>query len=123
MLHSKALSSLLIIAVTTSASCLAFTSSGLATRSKTTALNGLFDNWSAGGSGNRKEDLDDQWKKQQEILKFRRSSNENKQKYFESVSVVFVLFIQVCNSRSGHLSSPFARSRITTSYLRPTLSF
>ncbi len=51
----------------------------------TTSLNGLFDNWSAGGSG--KDDLDDQWEKQQEILKFRRSSNENKAKYFSDVSV------------------------------------
>lgn len=55
-------------------------------RSTTSSLNGLFDNWSAGGSGNSKDDLDDQWEKQQEILKFRRSSSENKAKYFEDVS-------------------------------------
>lgn len=85
MYGRKALS-LLIIGVATSTSCLAFTTSpGHVTRSKTTSLNGLFDNWSAGGSGNDKENLDDQWKKQQEILKFRRSSTGNKQQYFASI--------------------------------------
>ena len=53
-------------------------------RSKSTSsLNGLFDKWGAGGSG--KDRLDEEWEKQQEILKFRRSSTESKQKYFEDV--------------------------------------
>lgn len=58
--------------------------------SSSTSLYGLFDNWSAGGSG--KDELDEQWEKQQEILKFRRSSSENKAKYFSDVS--FVCFLQ-----------------------------
>ena len=47
-------------------------------------LNGLFDNWSAAGSG--KDRLDEEWEKQQEILKFRKSSSETKAGYFEGVS-------------------------------------
>lgn len=48
-----------------------------------TSLNGLFDGWKTGGSG--KDNLDEEWEKQQEILKFRKSSNENKSKYFEGI--------------------------------------
>jgi hypothetical protein len=71
-------------------SSLAFTASHhgvVASISKSTSsLNGLFDKWGAGGSG--KDRLDDEWQKQQEILKFRRSSTENKQKYFEDVRML-----------------------------------
>jgi hypothetical protein len=88
MFNRKTLS-LLIIGVATSTSCLAFThpaATKISASASSTTLNGLFDNWSAGGDGNSKESLDDQWQKQQEILKFRRSSTDNKQKYFAKVS-------------------------------------
>lgn len=49
----------------------------------TTSLYGLFDKFSAGGSG--KDRLDEEWEKQQEILRFRRSSSEDRAKYFEKV--------------------------------------
>eukprot|EP00551_Chaetoceros_affinis_P016814 CAMPEP_0203702380 /NCGR_PEP_ID=MMETSP0091-20130426/39163_1 /ASSEMBLY_ACC=CAM_ASM_001089 /TAXON_ID=426623 /ORGANISM="Chaetoceros affinis, Strain CCMP159" /LENGTH=228 /DNA_ID=CAMNT_0050576503 /DNA_START=6 /DNA_END=693 /DNA_ORIENTATION=+ len=74
--------SLVALGAAASTSCLAFTTSNAAPRT-TTALNGLFDNWGAGGSG--KDRLDEEWEKQQEILKFRKSSTENKQKYFEDI--------------------------------------
>ena len=45
---------------------------------------GLFDNWSAGGSAS-KEDLDEQWRLQQEILKNRRAPKEERDKYFAKV--------------------------------------
>lgn len=52
---------------------------------KSSALNGMFDLFSAGGTGNGKEDLDEQWKVQQEILKARRAPPEERAKYFEKV--------------------------------------
>lgn len=77
----------IIAAVSAIDSSLAFTPlhhGAVSSRSKSTSsLNGLFDKWGAGGSG--KDRLDEEWEKQQEILKFRRSSTENKQKYFEDV--------------------------------------
>lgn len=45
---------------------------------------GLFDNWTAGGSAS-KEDLDEQWEAQQEILRNRRKPIEERQKYFQKV--------------------------------------
>lgn len=48
-----------------------------------TTLNGLFDAFKAGGSG--RDNLDEEWEKQQKILKFRNSSKENKQKYFDDL--------------------------------------
>lgn len=45
---------------------------------------GLFDSWSAGGSAN-KDDLDEQWRLQQEILKNRRAPKEERDKYFAQV--------------------------------------
>ncbi len=50
---------------------------------KTTALNGFFDNFKAQGSG--KDNLDDEWEKQQKILKFRKGSTEEKNKYFQGI--------------------------------------
>jgi hypothetical protein len=64
--------------------CEAFIASSSTSKSST-ALNGLFDKFTAGGSGNSKESLDEEWAKQQEILKFRRSSTEERAKYFEGV--------------------------------------
>jgi hypothetical protein len=66
------------------ATCEAFTTHSSNCKSST-ALYGLFDKFTAGGSGNSKESLDEEWKKQQEILKFRRSSSEDRAKYFEGV--------------------------------------
>lgn len=48
-----------------------------------TTLRGWFDGFGAGGSG--KDNLDEEWEKQQEILKFRRSSQGDRNKYFESI--------------------------------------
>ncbi len=96
---------LLAIALVSSVSVEGFTplvSNAVASKSlpsTTTALNGLFDNWSAGGSGNGKDDLDDQWAKQQEILKFRRSSSENKAKYFEDVSCSLLPLLSFCKNK------------------------
>jgi hypothetical protein len=54
--------------------------------SSTTALGmGLFDNKGAGGSGNSKSDLDDQWKAQQEMLNLRRAPKKDRDKYFAKV--------------------------------------
>lgn len=60
-------------------------SSNPSVQSSTTALNGLFDGWKAGGSGNSKEDLDAQWEAQQRILKMRKGSTQERQKYFEEI--------------------------------------
>ena len=46
---------------------------------------GLFDKWTAGGSGNSKAALDEQWERQQEILRNRRKPQEERNKYFEQV--------------------------------------
>ena len=46
---------------------------------------GLFDSWTAGGSGNSKERLDEQWEAQQEILRNRRKPKEERDKYFQGV--------------------------------------
>lgn len=55
-----------------------------ATTSSSQLQMGLFDSWSAGGSAD-KDDLDEQWKLQQEILKNRRAPKEERDKYFEKV--------------------------------------
>ena len=46
---------------------------------------GLFDKWTAGGSGNSKAALDEQWEAQQEILRLRRGPKEARDKYFDEV--------------------------------------
>lgn len=46
---------------------------------------GLFDNWSAGGSGNSKAALDEEWEKQQEILRNRRKPKSERDEYFKSI--------------------------------------
>lgn len=80
---------IIVVAIGAATSCTAFTTSTVVQRTQlstpetTTSLNGLFDKWSTGGSG--KDSLDEQWEKQQEILKFRNSSNENKEKYFSDL--------------------------------------
>lgn len=49
-----------------------------------TALQGLFDGWGAWGTGANKEDLDEQWERQQEILANRRDPTKKKA-YFDKV--------------------------------------
>jgi len=46
---------------------------------------GLFDSWTAGGSGNSKEALDEEWEKQQEILRNRRKPKSERDAYFKQV--------------------------------------
>jgi hypothetical protein len=46
-------------------------------------VNGLFDNWGAAGSG--KDDLDDEWQKQQEMLALRRAPKSDRDAYFRKV--------------------------------------
>jgi len=46
---------------------------------------GLFDKWTAGGTGNSKAELDEQWELQQEILRNRRAPKEQRDKYFRDV--------------------------------------
>jgi hypothetical protein len=74
------------------AACLALASAfqlnqlPMTVRSEVTQLHmGLFDKWTAGGSGNTKADLDEQWERQQEILRDRRKPQEERNKYFEQV--------------------------------------
>ena len=47
----------------------------------TSSLNG----WLSGGTGSSKESLDEEWQKQQEILKFRRSDSTTKKAYFDKI--------------------------------------
>ena len=49
----------------------------------TTALRGLFDSFKAQGSG--KDRLDEEWEKQQNILKFRKGSTSERTKYFVGI--------------------------------------
>jgi hypothetical protein len=48
-------------------------------------LSGLFDSWSAGGSG--KDRLDEEWEKQQEILAMRRAPKAERDAYFKKIDV------------------------------------
>lgn len=48
---------------------------------------GLFDSWSAGGSGNSKESLDAEWEKQQEILRNRRKPKAERDQYFKDIEL------------------------------------
>lgn len=50
-----------------------------------TELSGWFDNWTAGGTGNSKESLDEQWEAQQEILRNRRKPKDERDKYFADI--------------------------------------
>lgn len=66
--------------------CYAFVSvqsEARSSKSSNTSLNGIFDGFKGAGSG--KDNLDDEWQKQQEILKFRNSSTKNKQNYFQKL--------------------------------------
>ena len=72
--------SLSFVAQTSSSSVSQKTSS-----SSSTSLSGLFDDWKAGGSGNSKESLDDQWEQQQAILKARRAPASEREQYFQKV--------------------------------------
>ena len=47
---------------------------------------GIFDGWNAGGSN--KEKLDEEWEKQQEMLKLRRAPQGARDKYFNNVSTL-----------------------------------
>jgi hypothetical protein len=46
---------------------------------------GLFDRWTAGGSGNSQERKDEQWEAQQEILRRRNQPKAERDKYFAQV--------------------------------------
>jgi hypothetical protein len=63
------------------------TTMGVASSSSPSAsivqLSGLFDSWGAGGSG--KDRLDDEWEKQQEILKMRRAPKAERDAYFKKI--------------------------------------
>jgi hypothetical protein len=50
---------------------------------QTTALAGMFDNWKAQGSG--KDNLDEEWEKQQAILEARRKPKSERDAYFRKV--------------------------------------
>ncbi|GMI05956.1 hypothetical protein TrVE_jg12764 [Triparma verrucosa] len=50
----------------------------------TTSLSRL-NGWLSGGTGSSKESLDEEWRKQQEILKFRRSDSTTKKAYFDKI--------------------------------------
>lgn len=63
----------------------AFVSPSLNVKTSTQLSMGLFDNWSAGGSGNSKEKLDEQWAAQQEILRNRRKPKAERDEYFKNV--------------------------------------
>lgn len=52
--------------------------------SSSTALQGMFDGWGAWGTGANKEDLDEQWQRQQEILATRRDPTKKKA-YFDKL--------------------------------------
>ena len=56
-----------------------------ATTTTTMLQMGLFDKWTAGGTGNSKAELDEQWELQQEILRNRRAPKEQRDKYFRDV--------------------------------------
>lgn len=55
------------------------------TMATSTALNGLFDNFRAGGTGNSKQSLDEEWEKQQAILQQRRKPKAERDAYFEKI--------------------------------------
>eukprot|EP00591_Stephanopyxis_turris_P017731 CAMPEP_0195538722 /NCGR_PEP_ID=MMETSP0794_2-20130614/49684_1 /TAXON_ID=515487 /ORGANISM="Stephanopyxis turris, Strain CCMP 815" /LENGTH=229 /DNA_ID=CAMNT_0040672729 /DNA_START=42 /DNA_END=731 /DNA_ORIENTATION=- len=87
---SSAATGLLVVVLGGSAlSCFAFAPSGTGVllnqqqscSSSSSLQMGLFDNFRAGGSG----DLDEEWEKQQEILKMRRAPQAEREKYFSSV--------------------------------------
>jgi predicted ribosome quality control (RQC) complex YloA/Tae2 family protein len=68
----------------TTTTTLPISSSTSTTTKTTTALNmGLFDAWSAGGSG--KDRLDEEWEKQQEILANRRKPQSERNEYFAKI--------------------------------------
>jgi len=54
-----------------------------AARGTTELSMGLFDNFRAGGDG--RDSLDEEWEKQQAILKARRAPKQERDKYFESI--------------------------------------
>lgn len=61
----------------------AFVSTSSSSTCSSTSLQGLFDSWSAGGSG--KDRLDEEWQKQQEILANRRKPKSERDAYFRKV--------------------------------------
>lgn len=73
-------------------SCIVASSHGFAgnsrvgEKSSSTSLRmGLFDRWTAGGDGNSKERLDEQWELQQEILRNRNKPKQERDAYFGAV--------------------------------------
>lgn len=64
-------------------SACAFAPSSSKINASSTQLAGFFDNFRTGGSG--KDRLDEEWEKQQEILKMRRGSKEDRNAYFAKI--------------------------------------
>lgn len=78
----------LVAAASTSVDAFVPTSSLSSTRaavttSSNTELQGLFDGFRAGGTG--RDNLDEEWEKQQAILKQRRAPKAERDKYFERI--------------------------------------
>eukprot|EP00429_Kryptoperidinium_foliaceum_P068706 CAMPEP_0176065532 /NCGR_PEP_ID=MMETSP0120_2-20121206/32696_1 /TAXON_ID=160619 /ORGANISM="Kryptoperidinium foliaceum, Strain CCMP 1326" /LENGTH=209 /DNA_ID=CAMNT_0017399125 /DNA_START=90 /DNA_END=716 /DNA_ORIENTATION=+ len=72
-----------LILLSTLAGAQAFMQQASTTTRSSVQLNGLFDNWGAGGSG--KDSLDDEWQKQQEILARRRAPKSERDAYFKKI--------------------------------------
>eukprot|EP01083_Nonionella_stella_P003558 10238_1 len=72
-----------ICSIVLASTCSAFVVPASTSTQKTTALNGIFDNFKAQGSG--KDRLDEEWEKQQKIVKFRKGSTDEKNKYFQKI--------------------------------------
>lgn len=91
VVFTKSTSNMKFSALLATAACLftvgtstAFIVAPTRSSSRSTALNGLFDRFTAGGSAS-KEELDEQWEAQQEILRNRRKPAAERDAYFKSV--------------------------------------
>lgn len=73
----------LLLAASASSVC-AFAPASSRPQTPSTALQGMFDGWGAWGTGANKEDLDEQWQRQQEILATRRDPTKKKA-YFDKL--------------------------------------
>ena len=80
------LSQSLLLAAATASTASAFVAPSASTSTvSNTQLYGLFDNWGAGGSGNSKSSLDEQWETQQKILADRRKPKSERDEYFKQI--------------------------------------
>lgn len=60
-------------------------SNGLIESTTSSLKMGLFDNWVAGGTGNTKDSRDEEFEKQQEILRMRRAPQKERDAYFNKI--------------------------------------